>query len=381
MLRLVPVFVSTFFLSIHFGAILYLNSALLGKFFKPETVSLLFLIGALGNIIFFLFVPKLIERFGKRLLLISFLLVTELSTLSLAFAQTDLLVVLSFVVYLSVLFMNFYCLDIFLEELSINEKTGEIRGVYLTIVNFGIALGPLVLALGVREEVFQIIYLTAALLLVPPIILSLFSFKTKMPKWHSLHHQALLPFRDWWQTKSVRRATLTKLVLEIFFAFMIIYIPIYLHEVLGFEWSVLGVMFTIMLLPFVLFQWPVGELADRFVGEKEFMIAGFAIMIITLLVMPYLEASVVVWTMVLFLSRVGASLVEVTSDSYFFKHVEARDTGLLSIFRLTRPASLVLGAAAGTLFLNFFSFEKLFFVLAAVVFLGFKEALSLRDTL
>ena len=51
-----------------------------------------------------------------------------------------------FVVYASLLPVIYYCLDIFLEELSLDTRTGEIRGVYLTILNLGIALGPFTLA-------------------------------------------------------------------------------------------------------------------------------------------------------------------------------------------------------------------------------------------
>ena len=97
--------------------------------------------------------------------------------------------------------------------------------------------------------------------------------------------------------------------------------------------------------------------------------------------MPYLEASVVVWTIVLFLSRVGASFVEVTSESYFFKHVDPTETGLLSIYRLTNPLSVVLATTVGVFALNLFSFEKMFFILAIIIFFGLKESLLLRDTL
>lgn len=381
MMRFVPIFIASFFLSMHWGILLYVNSSLLGNFFEPNIVSLLFLLGAIVNILLFLFAPRLIERFGKRPLLFFSITLTAVSTLNLALAATQLAVAISFIIYVSLLPIIFYCLDIFLEEFSIDIKTGEIRGVYLTFLNLGIIIGPLILAYLAKEDGFKLVYLVATLLLVPPILLALFSFKSRTPKWHGLHHHAFLPLHSWWRTKSVRRVTFARLVLESFFAFMVIYTPLYLHGVLGFEWSTLGVMFSIMLLPFILFQWPVGELADRFVGEKEFMILGFLFMGIALVFMPYLGATAVLWTLVLFLSRVGASFVEVTTDSYFFKHVDARDTGLLSIFRLARPISMVLGAFVGALVLNLFSFEKIFFVMAVIVFFGLKESLFLRDTL
>ena len=179
----------------------------------------------------------------------------------------------------------------------------------------------------------------------------------------------------------MRRVTLTKLVLEIFFAIMVIYTPIYLHSNLGFEWSELGVMFTIVLLPFVILEWPAGLLADRFFGEKEMMSVGFVLMGGALLIMPYLGPVFLIWTLVLLLSRVGASLVEVMSESYFFKHVDGQDTRLISIYRLARPVGIVIGSALGAVVLNLVSFQTIFLVLAIIALFGLKESLTLKDTL
>ena len=162
---------------------------------------------------------------------------------------------------------------------------------------------------------------------------------------------------------------------------MVIYTPIYLHSWLGFSWSELGIIFTVALLPFIFFEWPVGELADRFFGEKEIMSLGLFITGTSLLVMPFLGKVFFVWMIILFLSRVGASFIEITTESYFSKQIDASDTGLLSIFRLARPVSIVFGAALGAVSLNLFSFEKIFFVLAVVIFFGLKESLYLKDTL
>jgi hypothetical protein len=83
---------------------------------------------------------------------------------------------------------------------------------------------------------------------------------------------------------------------------------------------------------------------------------------------------------VLFLSRVGASLIEITTESYFFKHTNASETRLLSIFRLVRPTSIILGTIVVTLASNFLSFDKILFILAIIVFFGLKQSLSLKDT-
>ena len=382
MFRFVSIFASTVFLSIHYGSILYVNSSLLNDFFGPNTVSLLFLAGASSNILLFLLAPKLIKWFGKRSFLFLSLVLAMAGTLFLAFSTTTLTVAISSIIYISLVPMTYYCLDIFLEELSINKRTGEIRGIYLTCVSLGVALGPFLLAiLSTMESGLKPVYITATLLLIPPILFAFFSFKSQAPKAHGLYHHSLrLPFGAWWRAKNIRRITLARLVLESFFGLMIIYTPIYLHSKLGFEWSELGLIFTVMLLPFVLLEWPAGELADRLWGEKEIMSVGFIITCVSLVFMPFIGKVFWAWMSILFISRVGASLVEIMTESYFFKHVGAEDTGLLSIFRLTRSAGSILGIAIAVLTINLFSFDKIFFALAIVVFFGLKQSLSLQDT-
>jgi MFS family permease len=380
MLRLIPVFVISVFLSLNFGALLYLNSTFLGEFFGTTGVSLIFILAAVANIYLFFLAPRLLKAFGKGKLLFRFLFITLLATLGLAFSKSGWPAALSLIIYESFIFMAYYCLDIFLEEHSQDNRTGEIRGLYFTFLNAGIACGPLLLSLlggaGLRP-----IYLVSTVLLIIPIILALMLSVGDKPSPAYRHEPINLPFKTWWHKRDIRAVSLTKLVLETFYGFMIIFTPIYLHKVLGFGWTELGIIFTVALLPFVLLEWPAGELADRFWGEKEMMSAGFFLMGSALLVMPFLNKSFTYWMLILLLSRVGASMVEITTESYFFKKIDASQTGLLSIFRLLRPAGLIFGALLGGAIIALFSFHLIFFVVAGIILIGLYESLYLRDTL
>jgi len=297
----------------------------------------------------------------------------------LARASTPMVAAISFIVFASFVLIIYYILDVFLEKITRNDRTGEIRGTYLTTLNLAVALAPLLVAMFVVATDFYPIYMISFFLLSPLLAIGLWFKKEVEDKPH--HPPTQLPWRRWWLNESVRRITLARLVLESFYAFMVIYSPIYLHTILGFEWQSIGVMFTIMLAPFVILEWPVGELADRFYGEKEFIISGFILMLLSLVLMPYLGASVFVWTIVLFASRVGASVVEVSTESYFFKQIDAEDTPFISLFRLVRPISLAIAASVGAVVLNFISFDKIFFVVAIVVAFGLKQVLPIKDTL
>jgi MFS family permease len=382
MFRFLKVFVATLFISINFGALLYVNSSYLSTFFPGSAVSGLFLLGAACSILLFLIAPKVLNLFGKKWLLFASLLSLGGATLGMAIGLTPLAIGTSFVAYSALLFLAYYCLDIFIEEESDDARTGEIRGTYFTIMNAGIALGPLLLSVLPESDGYRRIYWLGFLLLGVPLLISLWTLvsrkhahKAVERPWH------LLPFRQWWRRRNVRAVTLAKLVLEIFFAIMVIYTPIYAHEVVGFSWSELSVIFAIALTPFVLLEWPAGELADRYWGEKEMMTAGFFLAGLALLAIPFLPQNFALWALVLFVSRVGAALIEIMTETYFFKKIGPQDTGLLSIYRLARPAGIILGSALGVLSVALLPLTQLFFVLAIVVFFGLKESLFIEDTL
>lgn len=382
MFRLIPAFASTVFLSLNYGVLLYVHSTFLKNFFSEEMVSLIFLLVAIVNASLFLLAPKLLNRFGNRKLLFIFTLISALSAFALPFVASGLEAALAFIIYECFIFMIYYSLDIIVEEKSENQHTGEIRGIYYTIINSGIAAGPLLMAFFVESEDLRKLYLNGAYLLLIPLVFSIWMLFLKnghLPR--PAHSPLNLPWKAWWQKRNVRAGTLSRLALETFYGVMVIYTPIYLHQRLGFEWGELGVIFAVMLLPFVFLEYPAGELADRKWGEKEMMSVGFFLMGMALLSMPFLGKVFAAWMLVLFVSRVGAALVEIMTETYFFKKISASDTGMLAIFRLTRPLGILFGAAIGAGTLAIFSMEKIFIVLAFAIFFGMKETLSLKDTL
>lgn len=140
-------------------------------------------------------------------------------------------------------------------------------------------------------------------------------------------------------------------------------------------------MFTIMLLPFVLFEIPLGTLSDKFIGEKEIIIFGFIVSAGATAIIPFIGIpDFLVWTTVLFITRIGASFTEIGTESFFFKHVKGEDAGMISLFRATRPLAYVVAPAVATVTLSLTSFGHAYLVLSAVVMCGALTALVLKDT-
>ena len=81
-----------------------------------------------------------------------------------------------------------------------------------------------------------------------------------------------------------------------------------------------------------------------------------------------------------FISRVGAALVESTTESYFFKHMQGGDAGIISFFRLLRPLSILIGSLLGALALFYLPFNYIFVVLGLLMIPGIFFTLALKDT-
>jgi MFS family permease len=129
------------------------------------------------------------------------------------------------------------------------------------------------------------------------------------------------------------------------------------------------------------FEYPIGIVADRYIGEQEMMALGFVILAITTALVATMSGVSVVWWMALmFVNRIGASLVEVTTESYFFKQVHSTDASLIGLFRLLRPAANVTGALMGSILLAFLPFPILFIIGAMVLTIGVYVPRFLVDT-
>jgi MFS family permease len=172
-----------------------------------------------------------------------------------------------------------------------------------------------------------------------------------------------------------------QLLLQLFYSYMTIYTPLYLVKYMGFSWQEIGLMFSIMLLPFILFEIPVGDLADKKYGEKEFLSIGLLIMgMATMFISFVTMKNFWVWATILFITRIGASFVEVSSDSYFFKKVDQSKADVISFYRLTRPLSYVVAPLIAAICLQFIPFEYTFIVIGAILIIGTRYSLALEDT-
>jgi MFS family permease len=360
-----------FLLAIHYALIAYVNSSLLGQFVSNNALDILYVIGSILGITFLSLAPFFLRKYGSLNTFLFFVALEMLAIFGLGVANSKALVITLFIVYLSADAILYFCLDVNLEQETKTEgTTGGKRGAFLTVQNVAWVLSPLALTFLTTSNTFGRIYLLSGATLIPLFIIAVLYFRNI--KETDIADSRIIPaLRSLREGGDQARIIGVQFMLNFFYAWMMIYLPLLLSKEMDFSWGKIGMMFVIMLLPFLLFELPAGILSDKKLGEKEILTVGFLIMFLATAIIPFLTTtSFIIWALVLFGTRIGASFVEVSSETYFFKHVKEENTGLISLFRMTRPLAFVVVPLIALIVVHFFSYSVSFLFLAGFTLCG-----------
>ena len=370
--------------ALHSALVLFINSTYIESFVGPEAVGTLFMIGSSLAVFAFLFIARMLRKVGNVRLTIWLAIAEIIALVLLGLATTPALTITAFVLFLVVNPLIFLNLDIFSETIIGDEEdtTGFKRGLVLTLISLASMLGPLAIGpiAGPDDSNLHYVYFVSAGVFSLFVLLVIARLKTFTDPPYS-EVRVMDAMASFWQDHHIRLPLLAQFLLQLCFSWLVIYVPLYLNTVIGLSWTEIGVVIAVGTLAYVMLEFPIGYVADRYIGEKEMMFTGFLILASSAALISMISVSlIVVWMAVMFFIRVGASLVEVTVESYFFKHTKGDDTNFLSFFRLTRPLAIVAGGLLGSLSLLYLPFNGIFYTLGATMCLGAIIAIKLEDT-
>jgi MFS family permease len=371
-----------FIYTLHLVLPLYSNSSFLSLFVSERNVGLIYMTGSAITVLGFLFVPIFIRKAGNYTTCLWLILIEALLMYGLVSTNNAILIAILFALQTAVVALIGFCFDIFLEVHTQMESVGSIRGMYMATINTAWILAALVGSILIDGgDNYRAVYVAALFILVPLFYLVLKNFpRFKDP--HYEHPSVLQTLAQIWRNPNHFRLFFVNIILQVFYAWMTVYSALYLHTVMNIDWMGIGIILTVMLLPFALIELPLGKLADKKYGEKEIMIAGFALLgVATMFLTTIHTNNVIVWAVALFFTRVGAAAAEIMIETYFFKTVSAKDPNLLGFFRVTRSLSYFIAPLlAGFVFL-FTEDSSLQFIALGVMCLGaIIPLMSLKDT-
>lgn len=396
---IISVHIAGFFFSLHSALTSYVDSSFLSTIFGGaihtpwgdlhDPVGVTFAVGSFFTLIILAYAPRILRKVGNHNATLAFIVTEILLFAGIAYFKSALLSALFFAIHLAALPSIRFSLDLFLESASHDETTGTTRGLFLTIGNLAWVIAPLGVGFLLTNGDYWKVYIVSAALMLPVWYLV-------AERLHFYPDPSYTESRFWksaraiFANKNTRRVFISDLLLWFFYAWMDIYTPLYLHAYVGFSWQAIALIFVVMLLPFIFLQYPLGRLADKYFGEKELLIGGFLIMSLSTLFIglsPVLTAPLMIaWMAALFVTRIGASTVEVMDETYFFKQVNSADAHLLGFYRNTAPLGLLIAPLSAAIIFEIrgsngaSDFRFLFLVLSAVMLLGVWNALLMKDT-
>ena len=359
----------------------YVHSLYLAQFVGEENVGFIFSVAYLLVFFAILKYTKFINwlKIFKASMLIFFMMIVSL--IGLGLSNSFIPVVISFLSYVVFLSLIWISLDIYVEYFSKDELTGRIRGIYMTSLHIAWFLAPTASGQLLKKFNYQFLYLIASVLVFLVMIGFYIKFRNlkvnHFPKPHFIK-----AIKSIYKNKLLNGIFVIAFLLQTFYCAFVVYAPIYLINHIGFEWYQVGIMFTAMLASFVLLTYPAGWLADRYIGEKELLSIGLLIMGVSAIIFGLANSkSFWVWLAILVCTRIGASLVEIMRDTYFFKRVDVKDIHIINLFRNTGPLAYIIVTLLATFVLHFFGFQYIFVLAGVLVLTGLWFSARIKDTL
>lgn len=358
--------------------LLYVTSDYFSQTLGSKNVSAFYFIVYVIALIGLLNMHKIVKILGKSGSFFLFFILQIYLLFALFFLKYPLLGAILMMAYIIFNYFAWVILDVIIEDYSEDKKSGRIRGFHLMILSAGILIGPMLSTRLLSSLGFEGLFIATLVINCLIVVVALFGLRGVNGRFHSK-----LTVQDIGMkiltNKDVLNIYMISLALEAFYALMIVYSPLYLLN-RGLSWDQIGIIFTIMLIPFVILEFPIGFLADEKFGEKEMIIIGLLIMGLASLSIFFINSnSVFVWSGILLLTRIGAAGVEILRDSYFYKKIDGRDVDLISFFRTTRAVAYLLATGISAMLLIVAPMKYIFLLISVVVLAGIYPALKLVD--
>ncbi|MCX6745453.1 MAG: MFS transporter [Candidatus Parcubacteria bacterium] len=374
-------YLAIFIFAISDALFAYVQSTYLNQYFGLQLVGLIFFAAYFLTFIITNIYPNLIAKYSNFKMAIVSIFLRIICFIIFIIDASPLSVGIAFIIFIASLILTFINLDIFLEAFTKNATTGITRGTYFTIYNLGWLVSPFLAGEILYYFNFNPLFYLCLILNLILLVIIYIRFKNFGNHYAKKQFKIYDTLAHVLKNKDLRKIFTVSFLLQLFYAVEVVYGPIYLNQNIGFNWEQIGIIFTFMLIPFVIFEYPAGYLADKYWGEKEILFVGMILMAISSIIMGYFTSvNLVMWAIILFLGRTGASLVEIMRETYFFKKVDVENIDVINSFRSTIPLAYLIAPILAIVLTYYSQFNYLFVILGIILIIGLWPVLTLKDT-
>lgn len=355
------------------GTIITVHPIYIKQFVRePELVGLIASIVYLVELTLSVPIGVLSDRIGRKALLIISLL-TMSFVLSAFFVNSSVHALILLQIAFGASMVPVWTTgEAFIKDISPIGRRGEFRSFFGTFVNTGMLIGPVIGGYLASNLGIRFPYIFASFWLIAPLILSFRVREERSAETFSLGEVTKTFLRH----GELKILAFCSVSLYFWYASKWTFGPLLLAD-LGYGTHIIGIWLGVSVIPFLIFQIPIGKLADK-LGKTKMMYLGFLISAIFLVPLGFL-GSISGLLLLVFIVSIGTTFVEPLIEARVTDIVPKEQYGGYSgIFELAKTLGLMLGPLISSIFVHFFALSHSFipaailFSVAVIIILGQK---------
>jgi predicted MFS family arabinose efflux permease len=309
--------------------ILYFNEFDISESIIGYITSFLITISLITSI----YLPKILERNNLyKLFLLSLLI------LFLSFISIPLLKNLFYYIFILIIITIFSILRIstftilFKKEEDNPQKFNEDEGLLYTLLNVGWFVGPLIAgfileSFGINyafisSGLFVLISLIIFIMLKKEILINLEKSNPKNEKKEKI--KIFSNIKSYFSNKEITLAYIMSLGLEIWWALIYIYIPLFMLKE-GVDSKYIPLFLSIIIIPLIIFEFKVGKISET-KGFKLFFFTGFLLLSIISLINFFIYFNIFYVLILLIIASIPASFIEPLQETFFLKSISYEES-------------------------------------------------------
>lgn len=343
-------------------------------------VSMIFAGGYAVALVSHMFSDRIVARLHKRRTL--FLVLAAFTLCSLLFTQINhtATVVLMFGVYQFLLALFIMDVSLYIKHYSRSHTLAENEGKLGSFGNIGWLVGPLLGGLLAARYNFEVVFLVSSCISFLALISFYFSHRPGEQEKHTISVQSEKSFkenaREFMRDPNLRRTYLNNAGLGFIYS-MWDMLPVLMLKI-GATLPIIGLTKALMGVPLTVFEYPIGQLADKRTGERRIFIWGYGLAATCTFLLGF-TSNLRLFITIFFVAAVGVAMLEMTRDSYFFRQIKERQLGFVGVYRTSDALPYLVGQLCAVIILSFVAIEWWFIIGGGASLLFVLNAYRLRD--
>ena len=316
-------------------------------------------VGYLAACISSIYSGHIIEHFKKRKALLIALMSLTFVFAAFAYAERASSVFVLFAVYQFVISLFVLDVGLYVKHYSDYKVIAENAGKLGSLGNIGWLVGPLLGSLIANSFGFEAVFLFAAAVSLIALFITFF-VRLSNEDGHVPHTRSFKSnVSVFIKNPRLRRTYLNNAGLGFIYSLWD-YLPLLMTGI-GATIPVIGMTKTLMGVSQAIFEYPIGQMADREIGERKLFIIGYIFATVFTIMLGF-TTNLHYFITFFFIAATGTAFLEMTRDSYFFRQISKEEIELVSVYRTSDTLPFLIGQGLAVIFLTFFQIQWWFVI-------------------